>query len=620
MGSTIVMTTFTNKRTGEVLTEEQYKAKFGKPVFSSVTKEDSKSFLTKAASFTKDTAKEAFESLLIKPAVRTGEAVGALGIEAFGTDEMKQRAADYSSKDKNINLGLLGEYNIEGVKSGVSGAKQIVGEGLEAASYLIPGGSASKVVTTGLRQGIKQGVIQGTKVGAMGGGAMGAGNALQEDKGLGEVAVDTAIGAGIGAIGGGVIGGAVPAAIGGVRAVNKGGAIIKEGIQKSIQPIKNVVAGTKNVVGMVAEETRRLPSRIATNVAEKQATRETINQLPTNVAKEAAQDGLDVVDVQALYKIPASQKAPLKRLAQVVRDFAGGKTKINPIEVIGKPIVARVKQLTSQLGKVGQKLGSLANKLGKISGKESFTSVYNSLKGVRGLEGIKVSPKGELDFSGTVLATAETAADRAAIQRIFSVAIKEASGKSKHLLRQELFEALGGKKRAKLNLTATQEKAYEAIRKGLSDVLEGKNSGYKALSNEYRKIIQPLQEIRGYMKKVAGADEDILEMSAGLLARRLTSLAKSNPEIRATLRALDNATKVPGKSTLSIEALQDFYNILEKYYDIAPKTGFQAQIRQGVEKATGLGDLAMQKLQSFAGETPAVRQKALERILDEVFK
>ena len=39
-------------------------------------------------------------------------------------------------------------------------------------------------------------------------------------------------------------------------------------------------------------------------------------------------------------------------------------------------------------------------------------------------------------------------------------------------------------------------------------------------------------------------DEDILDMSAGLLARRLTSNSASNPKIRLLLRQLDETATV----------------------------------------------------------------------------
>jgi hypothetical protein len=405
-----------------------------------------------------------------------------------------------------------------------------------------------------------------------------------------------------------------------VRTTEAGADVIKGGVDKALQPVRGVVEGTRDVVGMVAEEAQRLPTRIATNVAEKQAVRQMIQQLPTKIARQAAQDGLDILDIQKLYKIPASQKAPLKTLANTVKDFIQGKTTTNPIEIVGKPIVSRIKELESARGTIGQKLGKAAENLGKVTSQETSTAVFEALRKVQGLSGLKVSARGVLDFRDTVLASALSKADQVVIQKIFNQAIKAGTGRSKHLLRQELFEILGGKKKSLANLTATQEQAFNAIRKGLSDVLESKNSLYKDLSNQYRKVAQPLQEIRSYMKKVVGAEEDILDMSAGLLARRLTSAAKSNPEIRNVLNAMDKATTVAGKTRLSVETLQDFYNILEKYYDIAPKTGFQAQVRQGVEKATGITDFAFQQIKGFAGETPVVRQKALEKILEEILK
>ena len=380
---------------------------------------------------------------------------------------------------------------------------------------------------------------------------------------------------------------------------------------------KGVQIGTKvkGVIAPIAQEAKRLPSRFGTNVAQKQAVQETINKLPSKVARQAAQDGIKIADVNTLYNISKTQKPFLKKLATNIKQFAEGKTKTNPIEVVGKPIVNRIKQLESQRGVIGKKLGKVSESLGNVSKNELDDAVFNELTKVQGLSGLKKTISGVLDFRGTTLATELSKADRAAIEKIYRIAIKGGTGKSKHLLRQELFEILGGKKRSLANLTDTQEKAFLAVRKGLSNVLESKNATYKILSNDYRKVMQPLQDIRGYMKKVLGAEEDIQNMSAGLLARRLTSAAKSNPEIRAVLNAMDKATAIPGKTRVSIESLQDFYNILEKYYDIAPKTGFQAQVRQGVAK--GIGGIKEQAM-SYLGETPAVRQKALEKMLEEI--
>ena len=407
----------------------------------------------------------------------------------------------------------------------------------------------------------------------------------------------------------------------GIKAGMEGAKTTIAGAKAGVQTGKQLVKGAGKAVEPIVQEAKRMPARFQTNIAQKGVIQESINKLPTQTARQAAQDGIDVVDIKTIYSIPKTQKASLRKLAIVVKKFASGETKTNPIEVVGKPIISRIKQLESQRGTIGQKLGKAAENLGEVNSQKLFVAVFNSLKKVPGLSGLKVDAKGILDFSDTTLASNLSRAEQIAIQKIYTPAIRAGTGKSKHLLRQELFEILGGKKKSLANLTDTQEKAFNAVRSGLSDVLESKNPVYKNLSNQYRKIAQPLQEIRSYMKKVAGADEDILDMSAGLLARRLTSAAKSNPEIRSVLNAMDKATAVAGKTRLSVETLQDFYNILEKYYDIPPKTGFQNQVRQGVEKAiSGPAQFIGDQFKSYLGETPVVRQKALERILEEALK
>lgn len=121
------------------------------------------------------------------------------------------------------------------------------------------------------------------------------------------------------------------------------------------------------------------------------------------------------------------------------------------------------------------------------------------------------------------------------------------------------------------------------------------------------------------VKGVSGqVEEDILDMSAGLLARRLTSFAKSNPEIRSVLNALDKAVKSKGKTLVNTENLQDFYNILDKYYDIAGKTSLQGQVGAGIEKASSVKDLIVGKLRDVAGESKAVKDKVLKDLFDDI--
>ena len=407
-----------------------------------------------------------------------------------------------------------------------------------------------------------------------------------------------------------------------IPVVKRGAQATLEGATSAVAPVVNAVKpavqGVKDVAEMTIGGASRIPARVATNVAEKQALSKSISGLPSKVAQTAVRDGLDINDVKSLYQIPKTVKPQAKELVDTVKKFVAGDKSIDPIEVVGRPIVARLKELDSLKGTIGQKLGVVSEKLGAVTTKEVYPVVFANLKKIPGLNGLTVDAKGVLNFKNTVLTTAETAADRKAIQSMFTNAIKNGTGKQKHLLRQELFEVLGGKKKSLTNLTDTQEKAFEAIRKGLADVLDAKNPEYKALNTEFAKTVQPLADMRKAMKAVPGATEDVLDMSAGLLARRLTSTSLSQGQIRTILGALDKATKAKGSLLETTEGLQNLYNVLGKYYDLAPATGFQGQVKNAVSSGGGILDRITKALNGVAGETPAVRQKALEDILAEI--
>lgn len=399
--------------------------------------------------------------------------------------------------------------------------------------------------------------------------------------------------------------------------------VAKESAQAGLNAGKEVVGAigeaTKPVVDvtkMAIQGATKVPERIATNLAEKQLVEQSINKLPTQIAKNTARNGIDVADVKSIYQIPESVKPQARELVKNVIKFSKKETNVDPIEIVGKPIVSRLKELESLKGKVGQQLGEASKNLGVVTSEELVPEVFKSLKGVRGLEGLTVDNKGILNFKNTVLTTAETASDRKAIQSIYSQATRWGNGEAKHKLRQELFEILGGKKKAGVQLTDTQDKAYQAIRQGLSNVLDTKDPTYKALNLQFAKIAEPVNEIRKAIQ-ATGATEDVLDMNAGLLARRLTSTSLSQGKIRSILEKLDTATGNKGNLRDTVEASQSLYNLLGKYYDLAPSTGFQGQVRAGIESTRGISEAITGAVKEFAGETTAVRQKALEQALKE---
>lgn len=407
-------------------------------------------------------------------------------------------------------------------------------------------------------------------------------------------------------------------------ATRRAGTAVVEGVSRGVQETGEAISRVvTDITRPVTEKTQPILSRIGTNIRERRAQTQAIRELPTETAQTAARQGIDVNDVR-FFTDEIAEGAGDKTLYRELLDSAKAfqedpRAATNPIEVVGKPIVERLKVLESERGRIGQALGEEAKNLGVVTSEELTPAVLGQLKRVSGLNGITVDSKGVLNFKNTILTTAETAADRKAIQAIYTQAVRWGKGEAKHRLRQELFEILGGKKKSLTNITDTQDKAYQAVRKALSDVLETKNDKYKTLSNEYRKIVQPLSDMRRFMKTLPDAEDDILEMQAGLLARRLTSAASSNPQIRNILRQLDSATTKAGETTVSVEKLQDFYNIISKYYDIDPATGFRGQIKSAIDVAGGgVVDRILKAITGVAGETPAVRQKALEDLLNEV--
>lgn len=378
----------------------------------------------------------------------------------------------------------------------------------------------------------------------------------------------------------------------------------------------NVTRGVTDAAVLASEGLARVPGRIATNVAEKAAVRESIKELPTKIARTAAQDGIAVEDIKRLYKVPVTQKGVVKQLAEAAQKYAAGDTAQNPLEIVGRPIVEKLKTLESLRASIGKKLGAVADNLGDVDNAELSASVFNKLQEVPGLSGLK-NIGGKLDFTDTSLSSTLSASDQNVIQEAFDNALKATTGKQAHLYRQELFEILGGKKKSLANITDTQERAFNAIRDGISDVLETKNGAYKTLSSQYRSVVQPVTNMRKLLK-AEGLDKDLLDLSASLLARRITSNAASNPLVRQILRQMDSVS-AKGKTLPKIEVLQDVYNILDKYLDIQGGTTLQGQVSKAIGKSTNVKDVIGQSIADIAGATPAVQKKALGDMLSELF-
>lgn len=204
----------------------------------------------KKGNFLKSIVKEPLKTLLVRPALRAGQALGALGVQAFGTPQMKANLPGAIQQSTEIpGLGM----SIEGQKPlGQGGGKQIAGQALETASYLFPYGRAAKAVGGGIMLAtgakitpfaLKSAKLAGNVAsGAMGGYGFDVGSKLQEGRSIGE-----SLKPGLGT----AIGGAIPLAgptIGGITkgfgrvaaeslgvSTGSGYGAIKEGWQAALQ-------------------------------------------------------------------------------------------------------------------------------------------------------------------------------------------------------------------------------------------------------------------------------------------------------------------------------------------------------------------------------------------------
>jgi hypothetical protein len=190
------------------LTKEELMSKGAQPRGMSFQElQDAGASQVKGRGLLETIVKRPVERLLLEPVRRTTEAAFSM----VGSDESKQRALEGSKEDKTINVPLLGKFETKGIKS-EGATKQIVGEGLETVSWLIPPAKASAVIKSGF-QGLGQAAKQGAIYGATAGSIGGAGVNMQE----GESAVEGAV---VGGLAGAALGGflaPLPAAVPALR-------------------------------------------------------------------------------------------------------------------------------------------------------------------------------------------------------------------------------------------------------------------------------------------------------------------------------------------------------------------------------------------------------------------
>lgn len=407
-----------------------------------------------------------------------------------------------------------------------------------------------------------------------------------------------------------------------ISAVKKTADVATDLTKAGLGKVKQVATGIDTATGGFVTQT---PKRIATNFQARKELAKQVDTLGESLAKQsvspkvktivrsAVSNNVDPRDIGVIGRLAKSPvKDSIKELYQSAKSVAKGADLDLP-QLVGRPAINALQKTKSELSKLGKQLDIVSTKLPKVTKAETVPALFNELKKVRGLSGLKLTKNGRLDFSDTALTLTESASDRRAIESIFIQASRASNGSTKHKLRQELFEILGGKKKSLTNITDTQEQAFEAMRKGLANVLDKKSPRYKELNKKYATLRQPVNELNKRLKAGIDDDIDILESTAGDLARRLTSNAPSRNEIFKLFKKLGVGDEV--------KDLQDALNVFSKYLDIAQKTSLQGITETALSKSlpTNPLEVAGEILKATGGTTKEVTEKSLDDLINALF-
>jgi len=417
----------------------------------------------------------------------------------------------------------------------------------------------------------------------------------------------------------GEIAGNIAGAAGAVKtmgAVNTG---VRTAASAVIPPIKGATNAVVGAVGAVArpvlEGAKNIPSRIGTNIKAVQVTEQAIKALP-EVAQKSVRQGVDIDDISKVLTTNAVQKPALSKLYTLTKDFVSGKNKNNPIEAVGKPVVKRFDTLKGQTAKLGNQLDDVAEGLvGKeVKGRDLIiVSVDETLAKLR----ISKIDDG-IDFKGSNLEG--LGANEKIISNIYKRLQESVDANDLHRLKKYIDNNVDFGKTSG-GFTGEAESLIKGWRKIIDDTLDTEFPNYNKVNKELALRLKPINDFKRIMGQITGLDEDLMNMSAGMLMRRIASNVRSNPQLRQVLRDLDNATKVKGKLSLNIEGLVDFYSTLEKYFpEIVGKNTFKGQIKGALEESGGVLDRVINIAKGVAGQSEAVKRKAITDFLDDFFK
>jgi len=383
---------------------------------------------------------------------------------------------------------------------------------------------------------------------------------------------------------------------------------------KGFQAGKQATAGAVDIVNPAFQAVKNVPARIKTNLADVKATEQVIKALPP-VAQKSVRQGVDIEDISNTIKISPAQKPVVAKLYTAVKDFVAGKTNVNPISAVGKPVVDKFNTLKAQTSKLGNQLDDIADGLvgQPVRGSGAIISTVDD-----SLAKLKISKtENGLNFTGSNIEGLGT--NETIVNNVYRRLNEATDANDLHRLKKYIDDNVTYGKTTG-GFTGTAEDLVKGWRKAIDDTLDVEFPAYNKVNTELAQRIKPINDFKRFMKSATGLDEDLMNMSAGQLMRRIASNLRSNPELRQVLRDLDKATNVKGKLSIETDTLVDFFATLEKYYpEIVGKNTFKGQIGSAIVESGSLTDKAFGAVKAIAGQSEAVKRKAITDFLDDFF-
>lgn len=525
------------------------------------------------------------------------------GIHKLTGNEAQARRSIISAGDEAVkvrNIPFLGET------APVLSPKESIGVGLQIGSTIAGGGAVKSVAGAGIKSVIKAGAKEGVKFGASTGAAFEGGRALSEDKSALEVLQNFLVGGAAGGVLGGTIGAALPVVGAGVRGaidttrktVQAGKEVTERAIDK-VRNIRNQVPGAERdsgIVGGIVENVRSTVGkatgsleRSKINVQAQREAREAFQKLEPR-SQDAIRKGLLPRDVELIKAGSASEQQVYKRIVDAAEAYSTNRTTANrPSVILGEEFSKRINGLGRAMETSFDELDDAVRGLGdtRLESNETMNFVIERLRNTNGLKGIDINESGVLNFANTQLSGSNSATARKELQRIFDDVVQRADDPQRmHLYRKELFEDLGGKKSSGTKLVGTEEKGVNAMRQGMAEAIETVSPEYKAANTKVAKLLDTKKEIVKKFGEVSQGNEDIFDIKSSILLRRLTSNAKTGQDMAELIRTLEGTLgDFDIRFDTDLVRIQEFLNLLDRYYDIAPDTSLLGIMRADSPKS-----------------------------------